>query len=30
MSDRFTVSYRVFAGSRDEARERAEGIALER
>jgi ribulose-bisphosphate carboxylase large chain len=29
MSDRFTVSYRVFAGSRDEARERAEGIALE-
>ncbi|WP_425417477.1 RuBisCO large subunit C-terminal-like domain-containing protein [Oricola indica] len=27
--ERFTVSYRIFAGSEKEARERAEGIALE-
>jgi len=29
MSDRFTVTYRIFAATPDEARARAEGIALE-
>lgn len=29
MDERFTVTYRIFARSREEARERAEGVALE-